>query len=210
MTKIENGDQMPSHDTNLRAPSRKNHVEEEPAGSTLFDNAAEAAAVACVMYDNSLLKLTQLKSEDFYGVKHGTVFTAVCAVAKTGVTADAVTVLSRLRTDGVIGAAGGEMALDEYYSTLPTAANFVSYAKVIMRLAALRKARQILRDCADYVENTQDGFAEIRASVNQQCCVVRKILGGKPSEYAGKQDMVSMTLRLPAELAEALKKIVVQ
>ena len=105
------------------------------------DAAAEAAVLGSVLQSPTALTevAPTLAGEDFYDPRHELVWDAVCALADAGEGVDPITVGDCMRRAGTLDRAGGQVALFDLVSGVPTVANAGYYARIVREKAALRR-----------------------------------------------------------------------
>ncbi|MBI2066548.1 MAG: replicative DNA helicase [Deltaproteobacteria bacterium] len=105
---------------------------------------AEKSVLGGIMLDNeSLYNVAEVLSpDDFYREAHRKIFKAMIKLSEEGEPIDLVTVANRLKGDGVLDEAGGAAYLSSLVDTLPTAANLVSYARIVREKSVLRNLMQ--------------------------------------------------------------------
>ena len=80
-----------------------------------------------------------LTAADFYGPQHQLVFEAIAALASDIEPLDAVTVLSRLESVGLLEKTDGVAYLAELIDSTPGASNVAAYAQIVRELSDIRR-----------------------------------------------------------------------
>lgn len=96
-------------------------------------DSAEMAVLGSIFIEPGLLYevMQVLKAEDFYKDSHKRIFKAMVTLQDEDKEIDLVTVANALRIDGVLDLIGGMSYLTELYDAVPSAANVVSYARIV-------------------------------------------------------------------------------
>lgn len=102
---------------------------------------AEAAVLGAVLFNNAALAVvsTQIKSDDFYALKHRCIWDSMMRLSKAGEPIDSVTVGNDMIKVGTLERVGGSIALEGLTEACATVANVGHYAKIVARKAALRR-----------------------------------------------------------------------
>jgi hypothetical protein len=120
-----------------------------------FDTEAEAAALACVLISNGKAEelLDLLTSDDFYDIRHRTIFRALRALRSDDHPIDESTVGHWLMENKEVERAGGLPYLAGLPNLTPSALNFDFFLKTVRekadRRAALRDATELSRVALD-------------------------------------------------------------
>lgn len=83
--------------------------------------------------------LGKVKSQDFYRPSHGKIFSAMIDLQERSIPIDHLSVADRLESLDSLEAVGGKPYLLELSSTVPTTANWESYAEMVARTSMLRQ-----------------------------------------------------------------------
>ncbi len=102
---------------------------------------AEQSVLGGVLLDNTSLNhiVDIVKAGDFYRPAHGAVFETILKLTEKGEPVDEVTVTNALREAGKLELAGGPAGVTSLVERIPTAANIVSYAKIVREKSIARK-----------------------------------------------------------------------
>lgn len=106
-----------------------------------YDLAAERAVLgACLMDREVILAVRNLVSvEDFYLERHGQIYEAILTCLTNKVPPDLVTVCAALRAAGQLDQVGGQAALVELASEVPTSVHADHYGRLVARTARIRR-----------------------------------------------------------------------
>ena len=119
---------------------------------------AERAVLGGVILDNrrwdDVAEL--LVSTDFFSVEHRYVFEAIAKLSEQSMPFDTITVNEELKKQGLLDKIGGDRFLFALVNETPTAANILSYAKIVhekSHLRSLMEAGQFITDLAHMAGN---------------------------------------------------------
>jgi len=102
---------------------------------------AERAVLGGILIDNEAIHrvLEFLREEDFYREAHRKIFHVMVALSQRGEPTDIVTVCHDLEAEGALTLSGGAAYLSSLVDSIPSAANIISYGKIIREKAVLRR-----------------------------------------------------------------------
>lgn len=136
---------------------------------------AEQAVLGSVIIDPSCLNeiAVQMKSEYFYIPQHREIYSAMSAMYELSQTIDFVSLLEKLKSDGVYDESGGKAYLTQLVQTVPSAANVLTYVAIIRERYYARSlmtaAQDIIKDINDneldsgrLIDNAEQRIFEIR------------------------------------------------
>lgn len=106
-----------------------------------------------------------LEPHDFFSGAHRIVYEAICSLVKAGESVDVVTVAHALRNSGRLQQVGGTPFLHAITDATPSVANIGDHAKIVRRLARLRRAAAVLHDLTAEARRAEtrdniDGFLD--------------------------------------------------
>ena len=106
-----------------------------------YSTKAEQSVLGALMLNNDAWfdVADVLTAADFYGPRHQLVFEAIAALAGDRQPLDAVTVLTRLESVGLLEKVGGVSYLAELIDGTPGASNVAAYAQIVRELADIRR-----------------------------------------------------------------------
>lgn len=113
---------------------------------------AEQAVLGSVIIDPKCLNeiAVQMKTEYFYIPQHREIYSAMSAMYELSQTIDFVSLLEKLKSDGVYDEAGGKAYLTQLVQTVPSAANVLTYVAIIRERyyarALMTAAQDIIKD----------------------------------------------------------------
>ena len=116
---------------------------------------AEQAVLGSVIIDPKCLTdiATSMKTEYFYIPQHREIYAAMASMYELSQTIDFVSLLEKLKTDGVYDEAGGKAYLTELVQRVPSSANVLTYVAIIRERyyarALMTAAQGIIKDIND-------------------------------------------------------------
>ena len=120
---------------------------------------AEQSVLGSILVDPKCIAdvMTLLKPENFYIPQHQAIFRVLCGMFEFNQTTDFVSLLEKLKTEGVYDEAGGKQYLMNLAQVVPSAANVVTYAEIVREKSYARSlivaAQDIIKDAS---ENMKD------------------------------------------------------
>lgn len=136
---------------------------------------AEQAVLGSVIIDPKCLNeiAVQMKTEYFYIPQHREIYSAMSAMYELSQTIDFVSLLEKLKSDGVYDEAGGKAYLTQLVQTVPSAANVLTYVAIIRERyyarALMTAAQDIIKDVNEnemdsgrLLDNAEQRIFEIR------------------------------------------------
>ena len=136
---------------------------------------AEQAVLGSVIIDPKCLNeiAVQMKTEYFYIPQHREIYSAMSAMYELSQTIDFVSLLEKLKSDGVYDEAGGKAYLTQLVQTVPSAANVLTYVAIIRERyyarALMTAAQDIIKDINEnemdsgrLLDNAEQRIFEIR------------------------------------------------
>jgi len=120
---------------------------------------AEMAVLGSMLIEEDAISLVlEILSEDnFYKDSHRTIFASIVNLYDSRKAVDLITLVEKLKSDGVLEEVGGASYLTGLTNVVPTAANIVHYAKIVKEKNILRQlihnATQIVTEAYGTDEN---------------------------------------------------------
>jgi len=137
---------MSAQDSIDRIPPQSIDAEMAVLGSMLLDREAIAQAVE------------MLEASHFYKEAHRKIFSAILKLFDENKGVDIITLIEELKKSGALDEAGGPAYVTMLSSNVPTAANFLHYAKIVkektIRRNLINAATQIISDSYDLASET--------------------------------------------------------
>lgn len=125
-----------------------------------------------------------INSGDFYKMAHKLIFEVMQEVYTTGESIDPIIVMDRLKRKDKFDDIGGEAIFYEIIEEVPTAANILTYARIIKEKATLRKLGDI---GTKIVEMTYEGYEDVDTILDKAEGMIFKVAESKESK-----DIVSL------------------
>ena len=136
---------------------------------------AEQSVLGSVIIDPQCLNeiAVQMKTEYFYIPQHREIYSKMSAMYELSQTIDFVSLLEKLKSDGVYDEAGGKAYLTQLVQTVPSAANVLTYVAIIRERYYARSlmtaAQDIIKDINEneldsgrMIDNAEQRIFEIR------------------------------------------------
>ncbi len=136
---------------------------------------AEQAVLGAILIDPKCLSevAVSLSSEYFYLPQHKEIYSAIATMFELSQTVDFVSLLERLKRDGVYDEAGGKAYLTQLVQTVSTSANIQSHIEIIKERyyarSLMNAAQGIIRDINDgetdsgkLIDNAEQSIYAIR------------------------------------------------
>lgn len=135
---------------------------------------------------------------EFYKVAHRIIFEAMMEIYGRGDSIDPVVLIDQLRRTNKFDEIGGEAILYDIIDEVPTAANILSYAKIIKEKATLRRLGDI---GTKIVEMAYEGYEDADSLLDRAEGMIFKIAESKESK-----DIISLKAVMSAEF-ERLEQV---
>ncbi|MGL4997768.1 MAG: replicative DNA helicase [Cetobacterium sp.] len=125
-----------------------------------------------------------ITSSDFYKMAHKIIFEVMQEVYNSSESIDPIIVMDRLKRKDKFDAIGGEAIFYEIIEEVPTAANILTYAKIIKEKSTLRKLGDI---GTKIVEMTYEGYEDVDTILDKAESMIFKV-----SESKESKDIISL------------------
>lgn len=118
---------------------------------------AEQAVLGSIIIDPKCLNdvATSIKAEYFYIPQHREIYATLAEMYELSQTIDFISLLEKLKRDGVYDEAGGKAYLTQLVQTVPSAANVLTYVAIVRERYTARSlmtaAQDIIKDINDNV-----------------------------------------------------------
>ena len=134
------------------------------------DVEAEKAVLGSMMLENPIINdiIDMLQAEDFYLPAHQYIYSVISDLYSKNTPVDYLTVTDSLRKKKLLSKIGGATYLTTLTEVLPSTANAVDYAKIIVEKSTLRQlikqSTETIEDCYNQTNSIEDimDFAEKR------------------------------------------------
>jgi len=137
---------------------------------------AEQAVLGSVLVDPKCLNdiAVQMKTDYFYIPQHREIYAAMSSMFELSQTIDFVSLLEKLKKDGVYDEAGGKAYLTQLVQIVPSAANVLTYVAIIRDRYYSRSLMTAAQDIIkDVNENTLDS-GKLLDSAEQRIYEIRQ------------------------------------
>ncbi|MBX3305629.1 MAG: AAA family ATPase [Nitrospira sp.] len=116
---------------------------------------AEQAVLGAILLDNSALSLVRdtITPKDFYRTGHQELFQTMLDMADGGHSIDNITLVETLTGNGKLVGIGGAGYLGELLTTVPSAVNIVSHARLVVEKSRIRTLRNHLINTMHKIEH---------------------------------------------------------
>ena len=137
---------------------------------------AEQAVLGSIIIEPNCLNeiAVQMKTEYFYIPQHKEIYSVMSSMYELSQTIDFVSLLEKLKKNGIYDEAGGKAYLTQLVQTVPSAANVLTYVAIIRERyyarALLNAAQNIIKDIN---ENTEDS-GKLIDNAEQQIYEIRQ------------------------------------
>ncbi len=137
---------------------------------------AEQSVLGSILVDPNCLNeiAVQIKPDYFYLPQHKSIYTALSSMYELSQTIDFVSLLEKLKKDGIYDEAGGKAYLTQLAQIVPSPANVLTYVAIIRERyyarALLNAAQNIIKDIN---ENTEDS-GKLIDNAEQQIYEIRQ------------------------------------
>jgi len=136
---------------------------------------AEQAVLGAILIDPKCLSevAVQMSTEYFYIPQHKEIYAAMSSMYELSQTIDFVSLLEKLKNDGVYDEAGGKAYLTQLVQTVPSSANILTHIAIIKERyyarSLMNAAQNIIKDINDgemdsgkLIDNAEQSIYEIR------------------------------------------------
>lgn len=155
--------------------SDNNIIYDIDGGRLPYSVSAEQAVLGSMISDPECINevAVQVRPEYFYIPQHKDIYTAISSMYEFSQSIDFISLLERLKKDGVYDEAGGKEYLTRLVQTVPSSANVMTYVAIIReqfyRRALMGAAKGILKDID---ENAMDS-GKLLESAEQRIFEIR-------------------------------------
>ncbi len=124
-----------------------------------FSNEAEQSVLGAILIDPPSINmvLDKLKAEHFYVPQNRRIYEVLCSMSAANQTIDFITVLEKIKEDGLFDAAGGKAYLTSLAQSVPTSANIMTYADIVKERFYVRS---LIISSRDIIEMASSGATD--------------------------------------------------
>ncbi len=141
-----------------------------------FSNEAEQSVLGAILIDPPSINLVmdKLKPDHFYIPQNRRIYESLCSMSTANQTIDFITVLEKLKTDGLFDAAGGKTYLTAVAQSVPTSANITTYAEIVTERYYVRSLMMASRDIIEMAQNGATDANMLLESAEQKIYEIRQ------------------------------------
>lgn len=170
-----------------------------------FSIEAEQSVIGGLLLDNKKIDDVSevIAPEDFYNIDHQAIFGAMMVMANTSRDVDVITLAEQMSADGTLEQIGGIGYLVEIANNTPSAANILSYARIIADRAMERKISEAGQRIFELGESDGDVDDKLNSLHSELAALERKDDLG----YLGIQEMLKGLIKQMDDKQQGLGKI---
>lgn len=170
-----------------------------------FSIEAEQSVIGGLLLDSKKLDEVYevISAEDFYNIDHQVIFSSMVAMSNSSREVDVVTVSEQMYEDGTLEQIGGIGYLVEIANNTPSAANILSYARVIADRSMERKISEAGQRIFELGEADGDVDEKLNSLHSELAALERKDDIG----YLGIQDMLKGLIKQMDDKQQGLGKV---
>ncbi|MEE9614589.1 MAG: replicative DNA helicase [Thermodesulfobacteriota bacterium] len=170
-----------------RVPPHNIEAEQSVLGSVLIDKEAI----------NKALELLSPDGDDFYHEVHGKIFKGMVSLFEKNTPVDPVTLTDLFKDSDLLKSVGGVSYIGELAEAVPTAANFVYYARIVKEKALLRRLISAATEIAsrgyeggervdDFLDDAEKIIFQVAQEKDKKSCYALKDIVGHAFETIEK------------------------
>ncbi|MBP9989283.1 MAG: replicative DNA helicase [Ruminococcus sp.] len=146
------------------------------SNESIFNLEAEQAVLGSILFDPSCLPEVRviLSTEHFYLPQHQSIYSTMVTLEAEGGKIDPIIILNALIKDKVYDSAAGKTYLFQLSQAVPSAANVVSYAKIVREKFYVRTLINISRETIDEATSQERTADELLESAEQRIYNIRQ------------------------------------
>ena len=163
---------------------------------------AEQSVLGAMLIDNDTIgQVTELLvGEDFYARQNGVMFDAMAQLYRENKAVDPVTVLNRMKENGVPEEIRSEDLIREIITTVPTSANAKFYAQIVYEKSTLRRLIRVTEEIASSCYIGQEKLDEILEDTEKK--IFNLVQSRNTREFEPIADIVTQVLKKIEEAAQ--------
>ncbi|MBQ9032462.1 MAG: replicative DNA helicase [Parasporobacterium sp.] len=167
------------------------------------DLRAEQSVLGSMLLDNEVIgPITEmLTGEDFYDRQYGLIFDAMAGLFRENKAVDPVTVLSRLKENGVPEEAGSEEVIKNLLEAVFSSANARQYAGIVYEKSTLRRLIRTAEEISSDCYTGKEKLDEILESTEKK--IFNLVQSRNTREFQPIADIVTDVLRKIEEASKA-------
>lgn len=154
---------------------------------------AERAVLGGLLVDSSSFdRISFLKPETFYNLKHQVIFEAICYIIDSSNTPDILVLTEKLKERSALEKAGGRAYIASLTSVVPSAENIEYYANIVLDLAIKRSLITISSDIHSGCFQPSRKAVDLLESAQQKLFTITE--AGQKATYASPKTLVEEAL----------------
>ncbi len=163
---------------------------------------AEQSVLGSMLIDNDAIGPIAeiLTGDDFYAKQNGAVFDAMAELYRENKAVDPVTVLNRMKENGVPEEARSEELIKDIITSVPSSANAKNYAEIVYEKSTLRRLIRITEEIASGCYSANEKLEDILEETEKK--VFNLVQSRNSSEYTPIADVVVDVLKKIQEAAQ--------
>ncbi len=163
---------------------------------------AEQSVLGSMFIDNDAIGPIAeiLTGDDFYAKQNGAVFEAMAELYRENKAVDPVTVLNRMKENGVPEEARSEELIKDIITSVPSSANAKNYAEIVYEKSTLRRLIRITEEIASGCYSANEKLEDILEETEKK--VFNLVQSRNSSEYTPIADVVVDVLKKIQEAAQ--------
>ena len=137
---------------------------------------AEQAVLGSIIIDPKCLNdvATSVKAEYFYIPQHREIYSTLAEMYELSQTIDFVSLLEKLKRDGVYDEAGGKAYLTQLVQTVPSAANVLTYVAIVRERYTARSLMTAAQDIIKDINDNALDSSRLLDSAEQRIFAIRQ------------------------------------
>ncbi len=141
-----------------------------------FSAEAEQSVLGSVLIDPKSIDIvnTILQADHFYLPQHKAIFSVMQDMSIKGDAIDAITVLEKLKSDGVYDEAGGKSYLMQLAQAVPSSANVISYANIVKDKYLTRSLLSAAQNIVTDIQESASDVSTLIDSAEQRIYDIRQ------------------------------------
>ena len=150
---------------------------------------AEQSVLGSMMMSKDAIALVigKLKEDHYYREAHALIFRAILELYQKNEPVDLVTVSNTMKKSNTLEKAGGQLYLADIIDTVPTSANILSYADIVVEKYMLRK---LIDTGSDIIKEAFDPTQEVGHVVESAQSSIMNIANAQVTDDFVKLDSV--------------------
>ena len=154
---------------------------------------AEQSVLGSMMMSKDAIALVigKLKEDHYYREAHALIFRAILELYQKNEPVDLVTVSNTMKKSNTLEKAGGQLYLADIIDTVPTSANILSYADIVVEKYMLRK---LIDTGSDIIKEAFDPTQEVGQVVESAQSSIMNIANAQVTDEFVKLDEVVKTV----------------